>query len=196
MTSTAVAEITEKKYTVKEYFELEKNSEIRHEYYYGKLIEMPGESKIANRIAHNLIAIWRKPLIDKGYEIYSHNVKTEVKRQGIYRYPDVVVTPEVDDDEFLVEAPVIMVEVASQDSMKRDTVVKLKEYTAISSLKYYLIVAQDEASVQLYYRNGQEWSFVFFENMEDIILLPIFSLTISLADIYARVKFAESKSDI
>ena len=35
----------EKRYTVAEYFELEKHSTIRHEYYYGKLIAMPGESK-------------------------------------------------------------------------------------------------------------------------------------------------------
>ena len=50
MTLTAVAE---KLYTVEAYFELEKHSEVRHEYYYGKLIEMPGESKIANNIANN-----------------------------------------------------------------------------------------------------------------------------------------------
>jgi Uma2 family endonuclease len=37
--------------TVDEYLEFEKNSEVRHEYYFGKLIDMPGESKNANRIA-------------------------------------------------------------------------------------------------------------------------------------------------
>ncbi len=193
MTTQAVAE---KLYTVEEYFELEKNSDIRHEYHYGKLIEMPGESKIANRIALNIVAAWRKPLIDKGYEMYVHDVKAEVKKRGIYRYPDLVIAPETDDDEYLVTQPVIMVEVASRDSMKRDSVTKLKEYTAIPSMKYYLIVAQDEMSIQFYYRKDTEWTYTFFENPTEMVVLDAFSLEISVADIYDRVKFAENKSDI
>jgi Uma2 family endonuclease len=193
MTTQAVAE---KIYTVEEYFELEKNSDIRHEYHYGKLIDMPGESKIANRIAQNIIAIWRTPLLKKGFEIYAHDVKAQVKRRGIYRYPDIIVTPETDDDEYLIEQPVIMVEVASMDSMKRDSVTKLKEYTAIPSMKYYLIVSQDEMSVQFYYRKDQDWTYTFFETPEEIIVLPSFSLEIPLADVYDRVTFAENKSDM
>jgi Uma2 family endonuclease len=196
MSTTAVAEIAKKLYTVEEYFEFEKNSEVRHEYYYGKLIEMPGESKIANNIANNILEVWRKKLKQIDYQLFTHNVKAQVKRSGIYRYPDVVVAPNIDDDEYLVEQPVIMVEVASQDSIKRDTIIKLKEYTAIPSLKYYLIVVQDELSVQFCYRNGSEWSFTFFDQLDDVITLPDFSLNIMLSDIYDGVVFAESKSDI
>ncbi len=196
MNSSAALEIAEKKYSVEEYFELEKHSEVRHEFYYGKLIEMPGESKIANNIANNILEAWRKKLKHIGYQLYTHDVKTKVKRQGIYRYPDVVVSPNVDDDEYLVEEPVIMVEVASQDSMRRDTVTKLKEYTSVASLKYYLIVAQDEMSVQFYYRKGSEWLFTFFEDPNDIIYLPDFSLKIALVEIYDDIKLAENKSDM
>lgn len=193
MTTTAVFEVAEKKYTVEEYFELEKNSEVRHEFYYGKLIEMPGESKIANNIANNILEAWRKKLKRMGYQLFTHDVKTTVKRRGIYRYPDVVVSPKVDDDEYLVEQPVIMAEVASFDSMKRDTVTKLKEYTAIPSLKYYLIVAQDEMSVQFYYRKGTEWLFTFFEKPTDVITLPDFSLEITLAEIYDDIDLMDNK---
>jgi Uma2 family endonuclease len=194
MTTQAVAE---KLYTVEEYFELEKNSDIRHEYHYGKLIDMPGESKIANDIANNILEVWRKKLSRIGYRLNTHDVKTQVKRQGIFRYPDIVIAPKSDDDdEYLVKQPVIMVEVASIDSMKRDTVTKLKEYTAIPSMKYYLIVSQDEMSVQLYYKNDKDWSYTFFETPEEMIILPDFSIEISLADIYDEIKFAENKSDM
>jgi Uma2 family endonuclease len=187
MTLTAVAE---KLYTVEAYFELEKRSEVRHEFYYGKLIEMPGESKIANRIANNIMANWRKPLIDKDYEMYSHDVKAQVKYNGIYRYPDIVVAPYSDDsDDFVVKEAVIMVEVASIDSMRRDSVTKLKEYSGLATVQYYLVVSQDEASVQFFYRNGKDWSFIMFEDLEDLILMPKFDLHITVADIYDRVKF-------
>ena len=59
--------LAEKTYTVEEYLELEKNSETRHEFYYGKLIEMPGESRIANQISKNILKIWDDSLEEQGY---------------------------------------------------------------------------------------------------------------------------------
>jgi Uma2 family endonuclease len=181
MTLTAVAE---KLYTVEAYFELEKHSEVRHEFYYGKLIEMPGESKIANNIANNILEVWRKKLAKIGYELYTHNVKAQVKHNGIYRYPDVVIAPETDNaDDFVVKEAVIMVEVASVDSMRRDSVTKLKEYSGIATVQYYLVVSQDEVSIQFFYRNGPDWSVIIFEELEDLILLPKFDLQITVSDI-------------
>lgn len=41
--TTALA-ATEKRYTVEEWLEFEKTAELRHEYYLGKLVPMPGEA--------------------------------------------------------------------------------------------------------------------------------------------------------
>jgi Uma2 family endonuclease len=184
-----------KLYTVEEYLELEKNSEIRHEYHYGKLIEMPGEAKNANRIALNILFKWFKNLELLNYEIFTHSVITEIKKQNIYRYPDLVVAPESDDyDKYIIKLPVIMVEVASDGSWKTDTVIKLKEYTAISTLKYYFIVFQEEMLVQLCVRSeDNRWTFEFFEAADDLIHIPAFNLSITLSEIYNKVKFEEEK---
>ena len=40
--------LVEKTYTAEEYFELEKKSDTKHEFHFGKLTEMPGESKRDN----------------------------------------------------------------------------------------------------------------------------------------------------
>ena len=181
--------VAEKIYTVEEYLELEKVSEVRHEYYYGKLITMPGESKTANKIANNILAEWRKPLLDKSFECYTNDVKTEIQKNGIFRYPDIVVASDTDDDDsYIVKQPVIMVEVASEESWKRDTMTKRKEYTALPSLKHYLIVSQEEIYVELHSRKGDE-------SLEDALDLPDFDLKITLSDIYHRVKFADAKTD-
>jgi Uma2 family endonuclease len=184
-----------KLYTVEEYLELEKNSEVRHEYHYGKLIEMPGEAKNANRIAKNILLNWNSKLESQGYEIFTHDVKAEVKKQNIYRYPDLVVAPESDDDDkYIIKLPVIMVEVASDGSWKTDTVIKLKEYTAISTLKYYFIVFQEEMLVQLCVRSeDNRWTFEFFEEAHEVINIPFFNLSITLSEIYNKVKFEEAK---
>lgn len=47
--------LAERTYTVEEYLELEKNSETRHEFHYGKLIEIPRESRISSLISNNII---------------------------------------------------------------------------------------------------------------------------------------------
>ena len=192
--STAVAE---RLYSVKEYLELEKNSEVRHEFYYGKLITMPGESRIANQISKNILKKWDDSLETQGYYLYNHDVKAEVKSTHIFRYPDLVVTPESDDeDEYIVKKPVIMVEVASEDSWKRDTLTKRKEYTALASLQYYLVVSQEEMYVELYKRKDNAWILDQFELPEDIVSLPLFDLKISLTEIYHRVKFGETTTTL
>ena len=65
----------DKIYTVEEYFEFEKNSEVRHEFYYGKLIEMPGEAKKANRIAMNIYRKWIDSMEQQGFEIFPDLLK-------------------------------------------------------------------------------------------------------------------------
>ena len=187
----------DKIYTVEEYFEFEKNSEVRHEFYYGKLIEMPGEAKKANRISRNILLNWNEILEQQGFEIFSHDVKAEINKNNIYRYPDLVVAPESDDkDDYIVMQPVIMVEVASENSWKTDSGAKLKEYTALPTLKYYLIVSQEEMFVQLSKRKGKDWIFEFFDQLHEVIEIPEYDLKISIAEIYKKVKFAEHKSDV
>ena len=192
-----VTAASEKLYTSEEYFEFEKSSEVRHEFYYGKLIEMPGESRLANQIAKNILKKWDDVLEEQGYFLYSHDVKAEVKKNKLYRYPDLVVTPESDDsDDYIVKSPVIMVEVASEKSWRTDTGAKRREYSALPSLKYYLIVSQEETFVELCIRKGTDWTFVHFEDLNETIELADFNLKITLSEIYHRVKFAESKTDL
>ena len=181
--------IEERKYTVAEYFDLARHSELRYEYHYGELIEMAGEARKANRIAINIVNMITKPFYKKGYEVYAHDVKVEVNNGNTYRCPDVVVTAISDDsDDYFVVFPEIIVEVASKDSMHTDTVTKLKEYKKIPSMQYYIIAAQDEMEVQLYSRSGDKWTVELFDLPNDLIELPLFDTSFSLADMYDTVK--------
>jgi Uma2 family endonuclease len=189
--------VIEKKYTVTEYLELEKISEVRHEFYYGKLIEMPGESKTANRIAKNCSRWFDDQLEEQGYESFTHDVKVQVLVNGIYRYPDVVVAPEADDaQEYIVLEPAIMVEVASENSAKTDRHTKLKEYIALPTLKYYLIIAQYEMSVEVFSREGNRWIVDVFTEINDVIDLPTLGIDLPLYEIYKKTALiGQAKSD-
>lgn len=185
---TTIAEVLEKRYTVEEYLDLEKTSETKHEYYYGKLIPMAGEKKKANRIARNILRKIELPLLDQGFDVYFHDVKAAVKPGYIYRYPDLLVAPLSDDkDEYMVFEPVIDVEVASEDSLTRDRGKKLDEYTHLPSMAYYLIVNQEEMLVEFYTRESGKWMFASFSEENDVIDLPAFGLQLTLKEIYSGV---------
>ena len=193
----AITQATAKIYSLEEYFELEKNSEIKHEFVNGKLIPMPGEAKEANEIATNLVVLMKPILRKKGFKIYDHDVRTIVRDDKIYRYPDVVVNHITDDsDKFHIKQPILIVEVASGDSSKRDRETKLQEYTKIESLQYYIIIDQDKMLVEMYSRNGQRWFYDIFTQPTDILNLPVFDINLTLVDIYEDVVLVENAEDI
>jgi Uma2 family endonuclease len=182
----------QKIYTVEEYFELEKNSDIRHEFYYGKLIPMAGESRIANQIADNCGYSLRTNLRQKGYYIYRHDVRTFVREGKIYRYPDVVVTSKADNgNTHALLSPELMIEVTSENSEKTDREVKLKEYLAMPSVQAYVIISQIEKCVEVYSRDEKGWRYDIFSETSDVVTIQLNNTTCTLAlhDIYDEIDF-------
>ncbi|MCK6691278.1 MAG: Uma2 family endonuclease, partial [Thermoanaerobaculia bacterium] len=126
----------------------------------------------------------------RGFEIFDHDVKAEVIPNGIYRYPDLVVAPVVDDEhDYIVKHPVMMAEVASDQSGQRDRIKKRKEYFDIPSLWYYLIADQDEMLVELHIRGeDKRWETQYFTEPDDVIRLSRFELEFPLKAVYERLK--------
>lgn len=176
-------------YTVDEYLELEKHAEVKHEYMDGTLIEMPGESKKANRIAVNLTVLLDQSLPD--YDVYDHDVKLRTTPGKRYRYPDVMVaqSSDADSDEYVVFQAVLLAEITSENSMETDHHVKLHEYASIQSVQTYLIISQKEVLVEVYQRQGSKWEFSFYSSLNDVITITQPALTIRLAVIYHKVSF-------
>ncbi|MBL7815481.1 MAG: Uma2 family endonuclease [Saprospiraceae bacterium] len=193
---TATLAVAEKLYTVEEYFKLDNNSEEKHEYHYGKLIKMSGEYKNANEIASNCNRQLWFALRGRGYRIFQGEVRTIVKLNKIYRYPNIVVAPVSDDsDPRHVIQPTLIIEVLSESTAKTDRREKLKEYSALPSVQYYLLIEQDERRVEMYSRDTEGWRFSIFEQPNDEINLPYLGISLSLQDIYENIHFAEQKSD-
>lgn len=187
-------EVEDKIYTIEEYLDLEKTSEIRHEFVYGKLIPMSGESKIANDIALNCATWLRQILTAKGFKVYVQSVKVQVDEKGLYRYPDVMVAPKSDDaNSHLVTQPIVLIEVVSESSADRDRVTKLREYVRIPSLQHYIIIDQFEALVESYRREGDSWTFEILENVNAEIDIKAFDIKLSLIEIYEGIEFGNNQ---
>ncbi len=184
LTATLVAD---KKYSVEEYFELEKTSEIRHEFINGELIAMLGESKKANEIVGNIYISLRNTFKKRALKVYNHDVRLMLENNR-YRYPDIIVAPTIDDeDSHAITQPVLIVEVFSENSVKTDTVDKLREYSILPTLQYYLIVSQEEPFVEIYAKNSDKWEFSYFTNLQESIELTALDASILMGDIFEGI---------
>ena len=193
MKSTAA--LTERMYTVAEYFEFEKNSEERYEYSNGNLIKMPGELLPNITIAQNCLVNLRFSLKNKNCMVYHHVAKLKVGLKK-YRYPDVMVTCEKEPDNRIVQFPSLIIEVLSDGTQKTDRNDKLTEYRQISTLNYYILIEAETVKVEIYSKEDQKWHYESFENIDQSIHLPLLNTTLSLKDIYENIVFSgEQKSD-
>ena len=66
----------EKALSEKEYIHFELQSEIKHEYVNGKLIDMPGESDLNNQLASNCFILLKMLLKNKGYSFFYRRCKS------------------------------------------------------------------------------------------------------------------------
>lgn len=150
--------MTSRPMSLEEYFDFEASSEIKHEFVDGELYAFAGASRRHNRIAMN---IYRHllPQTAPPCEIYANDVKLQAASNVVY-YPDVMVTCDPDDDdELIVRAPCLVVEVISPNTRTTDLREKLMIYRQIPSLRSYLIVQQDERRVTRHWRDehGNWW---------------------------------------
>jgi Uma2 family endonuclease len=183
--------VTTRKISPQEYFDLQKRSEIRHEYVDGILFPMSGESRLHNSIVMNCYRAFRAQLRGTGCDIYTHAVRLIVKEERIYRYPDLMVTCAEETDDYAVTHPCLIIEVLSASTEGTDRNQKLREYTSLPSLDYYLLVSSDEAVVDCYHRKSDGgWRYSFYTGLTEVVKLEkVKGVVLKLADVYQDVSF-------
>ena len=180
------------KYTFEEYLELEKKSEIKHEFYYGEIFSMAGTTKNHNEIVYNTTFALKNKLkkINKNSKVYSQAVKVQITENLHYIYPDVVVRcDETEDDNLTIKKPVLIVEVLSDSTRKYDSGDKFKSYKTIPSLKHYILVEQDFCLITCYTRDNNFWYHHAYTKLEDIIKLEHLKIEIPVKNIYEEIVF-------
>jgi Uma2 family endonuclease len=174
--------------TVSEYLEMERRSEVRHEYLDGEIYAMSGASKRHNRIGNNLNRHLDPHLRGGPYQVFTFEVEVYIEVLNTFYYPDLVVScdPE-DNDEYFVKSPVLVVEVESPSTSTIDGREKLLAYRKLASLREYVILAQDKISAQVF-RLDEEgtWLSELLGPTDDLRLDSV-ALAIPLASLYEGV---------
>ncbi len=185
--------LEKKTLTAKEYFEMEKEADVRHEFYHGETFVMGNTTKNHNKIIDKIKDPLRQKFEPKGCDVYSESIRLEVRKGRYYTYPDIILTCDKRDQEgndYMVAYPALLVEVLSKTTSGHDHDFKWKHYKKLPSLQYYMMVYQYSVSVELYTRiEGKPfWQYQDFESMDDIIELEKLDFPIPVKSIYENIK--------
>ena len=104
-----------------------------------------------------------------------------------FYYPDVMVSCEKHKDHYYREQPVLVVEVLSPSTAKRDKGEKWLNYQTLPSLKEYVLVSQDSVDVRVFRRDESgEWRRGIYT---DGMMIPLVSvdLAIPIEQVYEEV---------
>ena len=185
-------------YTEDEYLALEEKAEEKSEYVDGEIRLMPGGTDYHGALAINLGAELRAALRGRGCLVMSSDVKVRAARQMYY--PDLSVTcgPRqfFSGHRTVITNPLLVAEVASPSTESKDRGEKFRNYIAIESLVAYLLVSQNEARAELFSRGEHgNWDYTVAEGLESTLAVPALGISLTLADVYAEIDFAEAAEE-
>lgn len=180
--------------TEQDYFDLEAQSEERHEYRQGDLIPMPRGTPNHSRIILNLAVSLKIGLKHQPYDIFSSDQRLWIPAIDRYTYPDVMVTrdplemkPGRTDT---VMNPILLVEVLSASTWTYDMSDKFRAYRSIDGVVEYLTINQYEPHVEHHVKDDRGWLLRDVDGLAAKLVLESIPVEINLSDLYDKVEFA------
>lgn len=190
--------VSNRKYTLEEYLELDRNSEEKYEYFDGEVFDMAGGSRNHSRLGADVCSLFNQKLKGKNCEAFNSDMRVKVPAALPYHYPDVSVVcgesviEELNGQELLVN-PVLIVEVLSPSTATYDLKDKFTAYQSIDSFREYLIVSQDRPHIIQHIRQSKNrWLRIDIEGLDSEVTLESVNVNLSLREIYERVRFQNS----
>ena len=188
--------IPKTKMSPEEYLEFERNSEERHEYFDGEIFVMFGANRNHSLISVNLNGLLWQHLKGKIFEAYINKMRVFVPKTGLYTYPDLVVVcgePKFQDKVFdTLLNPILLIEVLSESTESYDRGKKFQHYRSIESLEEYVLVAQDEARIEKYVRQGDGfWILSEAVGLDSEIKFDSIDCLIALKEVYDKIDFSD-----
>ncbi|WP_425618829.1 Uma2 family endonuclease [Anatilimnocola sp. NA78] len=185
-----------RQFTVEEYLAREERSELKHEYYRGEIFAMSGGSRNHSKITGNVYFQLRVALKGGPCRPSNSDQRIFIPKVGLHTYPDLSVVCGAPASESIDPNantnPTLLVEVLSPSTELYDRRQKFDFYKRISTLKEYVLVAQDEPRIERYVRgeNGG-WTLFTTVGINSEINFDSIGCTMRLADVYESVEFAE-----
>ena len=192
---TQISAIIKPRYTLDEYFDLERTSEEKYEFFNGEVFCMSGVKRNHAQIETNSVMALGDKLAGRGCRINGSSLRVKTPSMPPYRYPDLsVVCEEPQFEEIggldVLTNPVLIIEVLSPSTEAYDRGDKFTYYKSIPSFREYLLVAQHRPHITHYVKqNDGKWSYEEFNEINDSVYLETVDSTLSLGEVYRDIEF-------
>lgn len=187
---------TVNKISIAEYIAISQEQNQKYEYHDGNIFAMAGGSINHGVIGSNLLDEIGSRLKSKKSNCFPLNsdVRLHIKTRNKILYPDVmVVCGEIERSETEKESiinPTVIIEVLSDTTEGYDRGDKYYFYQQISSLKEYILVAQDKKQVDVFRRGNENmWRFTRYEAVDQTLKIESIDVAIPFELIYRNVEF-------
>ncbi len=184
------------KFSIQEYLEMEESAVEKHEYYRGEIFAMSGPKVPHNEISGNLYYALRKRLEGEKCKPYHSDQRVHIEANTLFTYPDIsIVCGEVitlNDDNWNVLNPVVIIEVLSPSTKNYDRGEKFKLYRDIPWLKEYILVDSQSIHTEVFRLNEKDhWELQEYNLLSDVIIIKAIDEKVSLSEIYDGVRFGD-----
>ncbi|HME27684.1 MAG TPA: Uma2 family endonuclease [Acetobacteraceae bacterium] len=174
--------------TVTEFLAWEARQELRYEFDGFQPVAMTGGTIAHDRITFNLHKALDARLAGKPCKSYGPNIK--VTTPGKVRYPDALVTcTPTDPNAIIADDPVVVFEVASEDTARTDRIVKLREYQATATIQRYVILEQKSIGASVFTRRGNDWIATALTE-GDTLHMPEIDVEVPIDEVYAGLDYS------
>ncbi len=185
-------------YTLDEYFALEAASDRRFEWWDGEIVCMSGGSDEHAQIISNFLENAYAQTKGTSCRTRSENSAirnplADLPKQPPYVYPDASIycgerrIENVNGTDTLTN-PTLVVEVTSPTTKSVDVGKKHAIYTAIPTLRHYLVISSESVSVTHWRRRDDDsWEETTVTNLDAVVTTDLPALTLSVRDLYAEV---------
>lgn len=190
--------------TVEQYLRFEEESETKHEYHDGLVVDvldMAGTSPEHARITPNVSRLIGNALVGKPCAVYSSDLKIWIHNNRRFLYPDLSIvcgkpTAPLEAGKHAADNPKVIIEVLSPSSAGFDRGGKFRLYKQLPSFEEYVVIEQHEPAVDVSRRQPDgSWNTVEYLGLSATLELVTLGLKIPLADVYAGVEFPPSPSE-
>lgn len=179
-----------------EYLEIERQADLKSEFFDGEMFAFAGASYKHNIIIINLILHLGPEVRKRQCHIHSNDMRIKVNATGLYTYPDVFIVcnkPQFEDEhEDTILNPIVIIEVLSPATENYDRGSKFAHYRTISSLSNYILVAQDKIHVEHYARQSDlSWLLTEYHSFDNKFKIEAIGCELSVAKIYENLDIEE-----
>lgn len=187
------AVVKKTQYTAAEYLTLERSASGKSEFHDGQIFAMTGASRAHNLITVNIGRELSLQLKNRPCEAYISVMRVKAANARSYHYPDIAVVcgkPEFEDafvDTLL--NPTVLIEILSPSTEAYDRGGKFANYRKIASLREYLLVMQDQPSIERYWRQDGAWVLSEAVGLDASLPLNSIDCVLSLQEVYDKVVF-------